>query len=192
MSDLRSDIHGPLALIECIEIIGVGHPVPRHSLGESDTGNVFNTFHQMNELLAAFGRHRCEANTAIAGHDRGNSVRYRWLEDFVPRNLPIEMRMNIDESWSYKQPGGVDFLSAVTDNCSADLSQHAIGDSEISNESCAARAVDDCAIPDYQIMSSHRRRPTSTMQPGPAEVSTCSPDRRIGVPFTSTWRTPSG
>ena len=53
-----------------------------------------------------------EADAAVA-HDRGgHAVPARRRHPFVPRRLPVVMRMDVDEARGDQQPGGVDLLAA--------------------------------------------------------------------------------
>ena len=50
-------------------------------------------------------------------------MRNRRLKNFVPRNLPVEVSVNVDEAGSHEKTGGVDFLYANPKEAAAILAK---------------------------------------------------------------------
>ena len=74
MSHLRADIDGEFATFESIKILGKGFPLPLHPFGKGRARDVFNAFHQLDEVVALIRRDRSETDAAIAEDDTRDAM----------------------------------------------------------------------------------------------------------------------
>ena len=85
MRQLGAEVDVRLPLVERVEIVREALPVERHALGHDDVGNVLDAFHQLDQSSWSPGRHRREADAAIAHHHRRHAVDRGRLRAGSPR-----------------------------------------------------------------------------------------------------------
>ncbi len=56
MRELRAEVDGRLAVLERVEVLREGLPLPVDAFGERGAGNVFDAFHQLDQPLFLAGR----------------------------------------------------------------------------------------------------------------------------------------
>ena len=154
MRDHGRDVDRPHAAVERIEVFGKRLPIPGESFGERGTWNVFDCFHEFNQLLAF--RRTCGRKTdpTVAGNDCGDAMHRRRLEQLIPGCLAVVMRMVVDEPGCDDESTRIDYLRAVTVNCAPDLYETAIRDGDITDETRCAGAVDDGSVSDHEVIHS--------------------------------------
>ena len=96
--DLRADVDGQVAAVERVEVLRERLPAPVHPLRQRGAGDVLHALHQADEPLLRARAHRREAHAAVAGDDGGHAVPRRRLDDRVPRDLAVVVRVHVDEA----------------------------------------------------------------------------------------------
>ncbi len=162
MRELSADIERVLARVEEVEILGERRPrTPRHTLVQRGAGNVFYAFHELDQRRLLTRRTRCETDSAVAHHQRGDAVAERRVELVVPRDLAVVVRVHVDPTGRDDRAVGVDRALAI--ELAADRSNVPVVDGNISGESFGAGPVDDRSAANYELMCHRsclpRRRP---------------------------------
>ncbi len=75
---------------------------------QRDAGDVFHALHQLDQPVVVGGVHRREADTAVPRNDRRDTVPRRRDHPFVPRRLPVVVRVDVDEPGRDEEAVGVD------------------------------------------------------------------------------------
>jgi hypothetical protein len=84
----------------------------------------------------------CEADAAVAHHDRGDAVRRRRDEPMVPGGLAVVVRVDVDEAGRDGQAAGVDLLAPAPGHA-ADGRDAVAAHRHVGFARIAAAAVDD-------------------------------------------------
>src|SRR5271167_1712481 len=150
MRQLRADIDVARALTQGIEIFAKAFPVPLQALMQYSTGNIFNTFHQFDKLLAIAGSYWREPDAAISHHHRGHSVPAGRRQPGIPYRLGIIVRMNVDETRRNEKSTSVYFL-APGKGYFPHRCDFAVLHSHIELPQFAAQPVGHMAAADYKI-----------------------------------------
>ena len=133
------------------DAVGLGDPAdldrvePRPPLGERGPRNVPDAFEKPDQPVVAIGRRRCEPDAAVADRDRRHPVQRRRSHLGVPRDLAVEVRVQIDEPRRHDQAGGVDLDvagGAVDRSALADLGNAVAGDGHVASGGWRTGAVD--------------------------------------------------
>ena len=90
-----------------VQIFGERSPFPFNALHHCGAGNIFNSFHEVDKPLMALGCCWSKTNSAIAHHNRSNSMPTAWCQPWIPCCLSVVMRVHIDPSWSEQQSIGI-------------------------------------------------------------------------------------
>src|SRR5579883_1103405 len=158
MRDEAHDIGIVLARRQLVEIFGEGFPVPGNAFLHDDLGDVLDPFHQADQQSVLIGLAGREADPAIAHHDAGDAVARGWRHAVFPSDLPVIVRMDIDEARRNELALGVDlFRTACGDR--ADCGNAAVFDRNVRLERLSARAVDDRPAANDQIEIAHSSSP---------------------------------
>ena len=113
MRQLYGNVDGPLPAAQEVEVLGKRLPTPLHPFVQRGAGNVLDPFHQLDEPALLAGANRREADAAVPGHDRRDTVRARRLEHVVPGGLPVVVRVRVDETRRDDASRGVDRLRSL-------------------------------------------------------------------------------
>ncbi len=157
VSDLGPEIHCPLALVEGVEILREGLPLPFHALGQGTTGNVLDPFHQPDQPLVAIRTGWSEPDAAVTGDHGGHAVRTAWSQDLVPRGLPVVVGVDVHPARRYQQSVGVDGPGCRFVGEGADTSDLSPVHGHVGRASRSAGAVDDRSPPNHEVV--HGRFP---------------------------------
>ena len=95
MRELRTDIQRARHGFQSVKIFGEAFPIPFQPFGQRNAGDVFHTFHQINQRLMMAFLHWRKANAAIAKKQSRHAMPGRRCELRVPSGLAIIMRMHI-------------------------------------------------------------------------------------------------
>ncbi len=151
MGHLGADVGHPPVLVERVEVLGEGLPVPLDAVGERGAGNVLDAFHHRDQPVS-FGRiGRCEPDAAVAHHDRGHAVPARRGELGVPGGLGVEVGVGVDPAGGDDQPVGVDLASTGPD-LAAHGSDDVAVDRNVGPPPGPTRAVDEQSPSNHQIV----------------------------------------
>ena len=110
---VRPDIERAGHAVERVEVLGERLPVPADPFGERAAGDVLDAFHQLDEPLAPVRGDGREADAAVAEDRGGHAVPARRGQVRVPRGLPVEVRVHVDEAGRDEQPVRVDGAPAT-------------------------------------------------------------------------------
>ena len=141
--------------VDGIEVLGERLPLPLDPGRQRRTRDVFDAFHQADQPVVTVGLHRREADTAVPHHDGGHAVPARRREHRVPRDLPVEVRVHVDEAGRHQQPVGVEhFARGAVD--ATDFGDDTVGDGDVGSARGRARTVDDGAALHHEVVHGHR------------------------------------
>ena len=93
---LGADVDRPAPLLQCVEILREGLPLPLDPLGQRRAGDVLDPLHQPDEPVVAVGLGGGEADAAVAHHERGDAVPRRRGELRVPGDLAVVVGVDVD------------------------------------------------------------------------------------------------
>ena len=147
--DLAAHVDGEFAAADDIEVLGVGLPAPGDALGERGARDVLDALHQFDEPLFLAGPHRRESDSAVAGHDGGDTVIARRFQQIVPADLAVVVGVDVHEAGRDDLAGGVDGFGGlglqgrVPGPAPADLDDLAVLDTDVGGEPVGPGAVDD-------------------------------------------------
>jgi hypothetical protein len=108
---LRSHVEPQRAAVERVEKLRKALPLPLDALGQRGAGNVLDALHQLDQELLLAGRHRREADAAVAEHRGGHAVGSRREKMWIPGDLAVVVRVDIDEAGCHQQAVGIDLAS---------------------------------------------------------------------------------
>ena len=112
--ELGADVEGILSRCKKVEIFGEGFPfAPGHAFVEGGARDVFDAFHQFDQLVFRTFMNRCEADTAVAHDDRRHTVRGRRIDLVVPSHLAVVVRVNVDPTRRHQRAVSIHHLLGV-------------------------------------------------------------------------------
>ena len=114
-------------------------------------GDVLDRLHHLREERAVFGLARCERDAAVAEHDRRDAVPTRRRPDRIPRELRVEVGVDVDEPRGDQATVGID-LAAATLVDGPDRSDAVTVDRDVCRDGFATHSVDHQAIANDQVM----------------------------------------
>jgi hypothetical protein len=117
---------------------------------QGSTGNVFDALHELNQIIFAPRQDRCEADAAIAHDDGRDSVPGAWCYLFVPTDLAVEVRVDVDEPGSYQVALGIDFAFPLCLH-RPDCSNETALDGDVAIELRGAGTVNDASISNDKV-----------------------------------------
>ncbi len=168
--------------VERVEVLGERLPAPVDALGERGAGDVLDAFHEADQPLLVTRANGGEPDAAVAGDHGGDPVPGRRLEQRVPRGLAVVVGVDVDEAGRDQQPGRVDGLGGVAgERRPRHRDDRAVLHRHVTDEARVARAVDDGAAGDLDVV--HVRTFSLWPQPQP-QPSTSSTSARL-TPFTN-------
>ena len=146
-----------LTTIERIEVLRERLPVPGESFGECRSGNVFDTFQHVDEIVVLFlgGNRRSESDPAVTHHDRGDTVDRRRGQDRVPGGLTVEVGVDVDETWCHHQTVGIDFSGPGAIDVRGHVGDAVTADGHVGPVPRGARPVDHHCVAYDQVVLAH-------------------------------------
>ncbi len=130
MRDLGADVDRLRHAVEGVEVLGKGLPSPLDASRERGAGDVLDALHQPDEPVVLIRSDRREADAAVAHDDGRHPVPAARCEQRIPRDLPVEVCVDVHETWRHQRPIGVDLPLAGTVD-PANLGDDTTGDSNI-------------------------------------------------------------
>ena len=141
---VRHAVQGARVLAETL-------PAPAHAFGQHRFGNLFHALHQVDQLRLLARAHGCEADAAVAHHQRRHAVVDAGREGLVPAGLAVVMGVDVDEARQQVGACGVDAALCRAGDA-AHFGDAAVADGHIGRVGCGAGAVDDGGAADQQLM----------------------------------------
>ena len=152
MGNLRGDVERARHLLDRIEIVREALPAPFDALGECAAGDVLDALHHLDEPVLFARPYRREADTAIAHHDRGDAVPGRRSEQRIPADLPVVVRVDVDEAGGDHQPVRIHRAPRRFTLEVADLGDDPVVNRYISLPSRLTGSVNERAATDNQVV----------------------------------------
>lgn len=115
MGNHGADVCDVFPSLEYVEVIGERFPVTGDAFAERRTGNVWETFRQVDQEVVLIGLGRGEVHSAVSHHQRRDAMRCRRLELSVPSGLAVVVSMNIDKARCEEHACRVDLATAAGD-----------------------------------------------------------------------------
>src|SRR5262249_61314722 len=84
--------------VEVAIVLTERFPSPRDAGGHGGAGDVLHALHEEHEIVAIGGTAGGEADAAVAHHHGGDAVVARRRAEPVPRDLRVEMGVDVDEA----------------------------------------------------------------------------------------------
>jgi hypothetical protein len=138
--------------VDRVEVLAVGLPVPVEAFHDRIGGDVLDRLHHLRERLAVGGLARRERHATVAEDDRRDAVPARRRADRVPRELGVEVGVDVDEARRHQLAVRVELaVTAPVDG--ADRRDAVSVDRHVGGDGLGARAVDDLPVPDDEIVS---------------------------------------
>ena len=151
-SGQRSHVDAHAALLQDIEILGVGFPLPVNTALHDLERNRFDIHQIPHDNIAGFGSNRRNTHPAVAHHHRGNAVPGGAGHQRVPGDLGIVVGMRINKPRSQHQAVGIDFLLGRLAIALPHRGNQAVFDRHITVEAGRARAVADTGVFNNQVV----------------------------------------
>ncbi len=116
-------------------------------------GDVLHVLHHRDQRIVRLGRGLAgrETHAAVAHHHRGDAVVGRGHQQGIPGGLPVEVRVHVDPARRDQLAGGID-LAPPAPRDATDRGDASALHRDIARESRRARAVDDAAVADHQVV----------------------------------------
>ena len=151
MGHLGADVDRAGHRFEGVEVLAEALPPPVDALVQGGARDVLDGLHQLDQEVVLVGPRGCEADTAVAHHDRGRAVPGGGRHLRIPGHLTVVVGMDVDPARGHDRPVGID-LSVRRARLAAHLGDHAVVDGEVAGEAVGAGAVDDRAVADDEVM----------------------------------------
>ena len=125
------------------EVLAVGHPIPGQPVENGVAWNVLDALHHRRKNLAVFRLARSEGDTTVAHHHTGDAVIAAAGPDRIPRELRIEVGVDVDEARSHHSVGGVDHPASGTNDVGGDVDDVIVDDRHVGRPGRRAGPVDN-------------------------------------------------
>ena len=149
---LGRDIERSRHPVERVEVVGESLPAPLDALRERGAGDVLDALHQLDQPALATRAYRCEADTAVAHHDRRDAVPRRRGQQRIPADLAVVVSVDVDEAGGDQQSFGVDGPASGRPREIADLGDDAVVHGDICRPLRSSRPVDEIAATDNEVV----------------------------------------
>jgi hypothetical protein len=151
VADVCPDVEAERDRVEVAIVLAERLPLPRDAGGHGGTGHVLHALHEEHEIVAIGDTTGGESDAAVAHHHGGDAVVARRRAERVPRDLRVEMSMDVDEAGRDELAARVDHLCCRTLVVASDADDAAIRHRDVGLEAGATAAVDDEAATDDQV-----------------------------------------
>ena len=150
MRQIDSDIDIPGSLLQRIEKLRKGLPIPGQSRGHHGFGNILYACHDVDQRGAILRTAWSKAHTAVADNDGGDAVTRGGVQTIGPGCLTVIMGVDVDEPGSDQRACGIDLLGA---SCRAFADGHdtVARNGHIGGEGLITAAIDDQTVANDQI-----------------------------------------
>ena len=133
--------------VERIHVLREGFPTPTDPFSECRAWDVFHALHQLDKFVSIGGANRSKANATAPHRTGGDSVNRRRCKLFIPTDLAIVMRMNIDKARCNHGPVCIDrFLRTFV--AFPNVNDFAVFDTDVPRIAIFAAPVDERASND--------------------------------------------
>ena len=152
MPEQRADIDRNTCAFNGVEIFGKGLEWPvAQTGGQGICTHALDLLQRGDHQLAVFGPGRCDTKTTISGDHAGHAVPRRDGEHRVPHHLGVVMGVDVDEARRDDAVLGIDGRPRAS-RCLANGDDGAVTNAEIARSGGRARAVDDHAPGDLDVV----------------------------------------
>ena len=151
VGELRAQVHVVRTPLHRVEILPEALPGPVDPLVEHRARDVLDPFHERDQARVGVRSHWREPDAAVAHDRRRDPVPARRRHPFVPRRLPVVVRVDVDEAGSDQQAGSVDLLRASARH-GAHGGDGLPVDRHVGPPGLAAPAVGHQPAPDHEVM----------------------------------------
>ena len=140
------------ASIQPVEVVAKGLPVPRRTLLERRDRHSLHARHHAADVVAVLRPERRQSETAVPPEDRRHAMGVRRRCVWIPVQLCVVVRMDIDDARSHDKPAGVKGLRRFATETLAgsrairprhDLHDAPVLDPDVGSHGLRTRAVDD-------------------------------------------------
>ena len=129
--DVGQEVDGLRRVLDRIEELGEGHPVPGHPLLHRREGDGLDPGHRQHRPLALLGTHRSEAEAAVADDRGGDPVPPGQGAVRVPEDLGVVVGVEVDEARGDVETLRVDDLPRLARRNSPDLGDEPVPDPDV-------------------------------------------------------------
>ena len=113
MWHLRRNVHRAWHGGQCVQVLRETLPVVLEPFRQRAAGDVFNPFHQADQVIVLIRLGGCKSNPTIAHHDRSDAMPCGWRHISVPRSLSVVMGVAIHPSRHDQAVCSVNFALAL-------------------------------------------------------------------------------
>ena len=111
VAQVRADVESERLRRQRVEILGKRLPVPAQPGAHRCLRDVLDALHQKHEVVAVLRLARREPDAAVADHDRGHAVQVRRRAEGIPRDLRVEVGVDVDEAGCDQPAARIDLLA---------------------------------------------------------------------------------
>ena len=140
-----SNINGIATLVNRLEVFRERFPLPTNSFMQCSARNVFDTFHQLHKPLFLSWSNWCKAHAAVANNHGGHAMTTGWLQQCVPTDLTVIVRMNVNEARCDEFAVCIDFFECFADDAIRNFHNDPARNGNVSNMRWCACAINNCA-----------------------------------------------
>ena len=133
------------------EVLAVGDPVPGQTAEDGVAGDVLDALHQLGQVGAVLGAAGRERDAAVAHDHAGHAVPAARRADRIPRQLGVEVGVDVDEAGGHDPAVGLDLAVSPAAQLRLDGHDTVTDDAHVRDARRRPRTVDDGAVPDDQI-----------------------------------------
>ena len=148
--DHAPDVHTLGDAVEPVEVAGIALPVPRKPVEDALPRDVLDRLHHRGQVAVVLGVHGREGHAAVAHHDRGDAVPARRARDRVPRELGVEVGVDVDEAGGDEATVGVELARAARVD-GPHLDDAPTGDRDVRDPRGCPGPVHDGPVADHQV-----------------------------------------
>ena len=130
--------------VEPAEVLAVRLPVPRQAVEDRSPGDVLDALHHLGEVRSVPGRHGANVTPQLPSTTLVTPCQHDGRRQRVPRQLGVEVRVDVDEAGRDDAARGVDLAAAVRRRL-LDGDDAIAGDRDVGRRRRRAGAVDDRA-----------------------------------------------
>ena len=142
-------------VLQAVDEVGEGDPVPGHSLFHGVVGDGLVSGHAQHGAVPVFDAGRRKAEAAVAQSHRRDAVPAGQGAVGVPENLGVVVGVQVDEAGGHDQALGVDFPLSVAAVQPADLGDATVLDGDIADVAGRPGPVDDGTASDDDVVGCH-------------------------------------
>ncbi len=178
VADHAADVEALRPAVELGQVLAVGLPLPREAAHDGVGGDVLDGLHHLGEAAAVLGPARGEGDAAVADDHRGHAVEARRGAQRVPRDLGVEVGVDVDEAGGDEPAGGIDGARRRPLH-GADVGDHAVGDGNVGADRRCSGPVDHGPSGDDDIVHGGCSWPVPGGSSGRSSLGPSAGHRRV-------------